>query len=187
MGMNEMQHHRDPRFQVIQGDITTLEVEAIVNAANNELKPGGGVCGAIFRAAGYKQLQQACEQIGYCPTGEALITPGFNLPAQWIVHTVGPVYGVTWASEELLARCYRNCLQFAGEESLSSIAFPLISTGIYGFPLEPAAEIAIREILTGLSCYSEIKQVYLVCYTPESYAAVLQIYDRICQKGRVDP
>lgn len=127
----------------IQADITTLDVDAIVNAANEALAPGGGVCGAIHRAAG-PELAAACAAIGHCPTGEARITPGFRLTARWVIHAVGPVWqGGTGREAELLAGCYRNSLDIARAHGLRSIAFPAISTGIYGYPPEPATRIAV--------------------------------------------
>ncbi|MFC7049635.1 O-acetyl-ADP-ribose deacetylase [Emcibacter nanhaiensis] len=133
-------------LSVLRGDITALDVDAIVNAANSRLMPGGGVCGAIFHGAGPK-LIDACQQIGHCATGEAVITPGFNLPANYILHTVGPVWrGGGENEEELLASCYRSCLDLAAENDITSIAFPAISTGIFGFPSARAAEIAVATV-----------------------------------------
>ena len=127
----------------IAADITTLDVDAIVNAANEALAPGGGVCGAIHRAAG-PELARACAAIGHCPTGEARMTPGFLLPARFVIHAVGPVWhGGTEREPELLAGCYRNSLDLARAHGLRSIAFPAISTGIYGYPADPATRIAV--------------------------------------------
>jgi O-acetyl-ADP-ribose deacetylase (regulator of RNase III) len=124
-------------------DITTLRVDAIVNAANRWLRPGGGVDGTIHRAAG-PELEAACEAIGGCPTGEARVTPGFGLPTRWVIHTAGPVWRGGGAGEaSLLSRCYRSCLEAASERGARSIAFPAISTGVYGFPRERAAAIAL--------------------------------------------
>ena len=130
---------------IVQGDITTCEVDAIVNAANTTLLGGGGVDGAIHQAAGPRLLEE-CEQIGGCPTGQARITRGYRLPARHVIHTVGPVWhGSTHREDELLASCYRNSLALAREHDLRTIAFPAISTGVYRFPIERATSIALRE------------------------------------------
>ncbi|RME08251.1 MAG: O-acetyl-ADP-ribose deacetylase, partial [Bacteroidetes bacterium] len=135
------------RIKLIKGDITRLDVDAIVNAANRSLLGGGGVDGAIHRAAG-PELLAHCRTMGGCETGEAVITPGFRLPARYVIHTVGPVYGSMPAieAERLLANAYRNSLELAAGHKLKVIAFPNISTGVYGFPKEKAAEIAISTV-----------------------------------------
>lgn len=133
-------------FEVLRGDITRQAVDAVVNAANARLAPGGGVAGAIHRAAG-PELWEACKPLGGCRTGEAKITDGFALPARWIVHTVGPVYGQDEPADELLADCYRNSLAVADEAGAESIAFPALSTGAFGYPLEDATEIAVGTLL----------------------------------------
>lgn len=134
-------------LRILSADITRLEVDAIVNAANTQLAAGGGVCGAIFRAAGYRELQAACDKLAPIQTGEAVITPGFNLPAKFIIHTAGPIWqGGHSGEEELLTNCYTNSLKLAAENNLRSIAFPLISSGIYGYPPRDAFKVAIRAI-----------------------------------------
>jgi O-acetyl-ADP-ribose deacetylase (regulator of RNase III) len=129
----------------VRGDITAQEVDAIVNAANAQLLPGGGVCGAIHRAAG-PELAIACAEIGGCPTGQVRVTPGFRLPARYVIHAVGPVYRGTGEEAQLLASCYREALREAAARGLRSVAFPAISTGIYGYPLEEAARVALAAI-----------------------------------------
>ena len=134
------------RMRVWQGNITTLEVDAIVNAANNSLMRGGGVCGAIFRAAG-PSLDDACDAIGWCDSGDAVATPGFALPARWVIHTVGPVWeGGDDGEADQLASCYRRVLEVAAAIGASSVAIPAISTGIYAFPVEEAARIAVTTL-----------------------------------------
>jgi O-acetyl-ADP-ribose deacetylase (regulator of RNase III) len=134
------------RLRTWQGDITTLDVDAVVNAANRGLARGSGVCGAIFAAAG-PGLAEACAAIGHCATGDAVITDGFALPARWIVHTVGPVWRGGAAGEpDLLASCYRRSVAVAGEAGARSIAFPAISTGVYGYPADEAAEVAVTAL-----------------------------------------
>lgn len=134
-------------LKFLNADITTLKVDAIVNAANTQLLAGGGVCGAIFRAAGYRELQAACNKLAPIQTGEAVITPGFNLPAKFIIHTAGPIYqGGQFGEENLLRNCYANSLKLAAENNLKSIAFPLISSGIYGYPPADALKVAVRAI-----------------------------------------
>ena len=152
------------RIEVVQGDITQQQVDAIVNAANTSLLGGGGVDGAIHRAAGPELLEE-CRGLGGCPTGQAKITKGYRLPAKWVIHTVGPVWaGGHEGEDELLASCYRNCLNLAQRHDIRTIAFPSISTGAYGFPMERAAQIALREIRRFLETYSSMEKVLLVCY-----------------------
>jgi O-acetyl-ADP-ribose deacetylase (regulator of RNase III) len=160
------------RIFLIKGDITRMEVDAIVNAANSTLMGGGGVDGAIHRAAGM-ELQVACAALGGCPPGEARITPGFKLPARHVIHTVGPVWnGGDRGEAEVLACCYRNCLALAREQGLWSIAFPGISTGIYGFPRDLAAAIAVREVLAFLPTSPNPDKVILVAFDDDGHAAL---------------
>lgn len=162
------------RIRVIQGDITRLEVDAIVNAANNQLAGGGGVDGAIHRTAGPDLLKE-CRTLGGCPTGEAKMTAGYRLPARHVIHTVGPVWQDGDHNEpELLASCYRNSLALAEQSGLKSIAFPAISCGGYRFPLELAAEIAVRETLAFLKGNTSMKRVVFVCFDEEIKNAIEQ-------------
>jgi O-acetyl-ADP-ribose deacetylase (regulator of RNase III) len=148
-------------------DITTLDTDAIVNAANESLAPGGGVCGAIHRAAG-PELARACALLGGCPTGEARLTPGFRLPAKFVIHAVGPVWRGGGAGEAgLLASAYRSAMQVAAEHGLRSIAFPAISTGIYGYPLEPATDIALRAVRAAVPGESSVERVVFACFSAE--------------------
>jgi O-acetyl-ADP-ribose deacetylase (regulator of RNase III) len=153
------------RLVLISGDITRLDVDAIVNAANRSLLGGGGVDGAIHAAAG-PQLLEECRQLGGCETGDAKLTRGYNLPARHVIHTVGPVWAGGGEHEpEKLARCYRRALEVAEQHGLRTIAFPSISTGVYGFPIARAAEIAVREIRAFLSEHNCPAQVTLVTFS----------------------
>jgi O-acetyl-ADP-ribose deacetylase (regulator of RNase III) len=152
------------RFVVVEGDITALDVDAIVNAANERLAPGGGVCGAIHRAAG-PELAEACAAVAPCPTGEARITPGFRLKAHHVIHAVGPVWhGGGLGEDGLLAACYRNSLDLAAANGIRSIAFPAISTGIFGYPLERATGIAIAAVRERLAEHPDMEQVTFSCF-----------------------
>ncbi|RZL13856.1 MAG: O-acetyl-ADP-ribose deacetylase [Hymenobacter sp.] len=160
------------RLRVVQGDITKLAVAAIVNAANSSLLGGGGVDGAIHRAAG-PELLAACQQVrarqGGCKTGEAVLTTGGRLPAAHVIHTVGPVWNGGHKGEpELLASCYRNCLRLAADSQLASVAFPGISTGIYGYPKLEAAALAVREVQQWLAAHEWPREVVLVAFDAES-------------------
>jgi len=158
------------RIEVRQGDITKMEVDAIVNAANTSLLGGGGVDGAIHRAAGPELLEE-CRGIGGCPTGEARITGGYRLPAAHVIHTVGPVYSSKPAVPELLASCYRNSLRLAVEKGLKSIAFPAVSCGVYGYPIKDACRIAVDTTCQVLEVHSGIERVVFVLFS-ENDAAV---------------
>jgi O-acetyl-ADP-ribose deacetylase (regulator of RNase III) len=154
----------NPRIEVVQGDITKLLVDAIVNAANETLLGGGGVDGAIHRAAGPELLEE-CRTLDGCATGEAKITKGYRLPAKWVIHTVGPVWnGGKHHEDTLLASCYRNSLALAAKHSIRTIAFPCISTGVYRFPSERAAQIALREINHFLQGNAMLEKVISVCF-----------------------
>ncbi len=167
------------RIEVVQGDITKFEVDAIVNAANSSLLGGGGVDGAIHRAAG-PNLLKACQKLGGCPTGQAKATPGFNLPAKYVFHAVGPIWhGGSRGEDELLASCYLACMRLAKEYGVQTLAFPAISCGAYGFPVERAAPIAISTIAEALKDNAQIKKVYLVCFDRATYQAYQQALTRI--------
>lgn len=164
----------------LRADITTLSCDAIVNAANTKLLPGGGVCGAIFKAAGFLPLALACRKIGSCAVGDAVMTKGFKLKAKAIIHTVGPVYGKDPANQErLLGDCYRNSLRLAAENGFESIAFPLISSGIYGYPKDKALNIAINAIKDFLQASETDMQVFLVVYDKASFEISRTLYEDI--------
>jgi O-acetyl-ADP-ribose deacetylase (regulator of RNase III) len=161
----------------VQGDITQFHVDAIVNAANTSLLGGGGVDGAIHGAAG-AELLEACIKLDGCATGDAKATSGFRLPAKWIFHAVGPVWqGGHRGEEDLLASCYRRCMELAREKSVSSIAFPAISTGVYRFPIERAARIAIDTVSAHLEM-SGISTVHFVCFNAETLAVYFRLVSR---------
>lgn len=150
-------------FEIVWNDITKMQVDAVVNAANSRLAPGGGVCGAIFAAAGYEKLDRACRAIGGCPTGRAVITDGFALPARYVIHAVGPVWqGGKMGEPEQLRSCYLNSLRLALAHGCGSIAFPLISSGIYGYPKVEALQIAKDAIEDFLQ--TNTMEVYLVLF-----------------------
>lgn len=166
------------RLEVIDDDITRQQVDAIVNAANSSLLGGGGVDGAIHRAAG-PQLLAECRNLGGCPTGQAKITRGYNLPAKHVIHTVGPVWhGGSSDEDQLLENCYRNSLKLAVEQGVRTIAFPSISTGIYGFPIERASRIAVKTVKAFLEQEEKIDKVLFVCFGQHDY----QVYQDAMQE-----
>ncbi|PSB01101.1 O-acetyl-ADP-ribose deacetylase [Merismopedia glauca CCAP 1448/3] len=166
------------QIKLVQGDITQLRVDAIVNAANCSLLGGGGVDGAIHRAAGSELLAE-CRKLRGCGTGEAKITKGYKLPAKWIIHTVGPIWeGGDKREEELLAKCYRNCLALTEINDIKTIAFPAISTGVYKFPLELAAEIAIKEVSFFWELNHHLEEITFVTFSDRAY----NVYRQVLQK-----
>lgn len=167
-----MQHET---IMVVEGDITKQNVDAVVNAANTSLLGGGGVDGAIHRAAGPELLAE-CRTLHGCATGDAKITRGYRLPAQWVIHTVGPVWhGGHDFEDELLANCYRRALEVAVQNAARSVAFPAISTGIYGFPSERATQIAVREVRAFIEMNPAIEKILFVCFDRHTY----DVYQRI--------
>jgi len=167
------------RVEIIEGDITKQEVDAIVNAANESLMGGGGVDGAIHRAAGPELLEET-RKIGGCPTGEARVSKGYRLPARWVIHTVGPIWrGGTRNEDQLLASCYRNSLKAAVEIGAKTVAFPSISTGAYGFPLERATKIALEETKKFLEQDQNIEKVRFVCFGKEAFDTYKRLFDQV--------
>lgn len=174
-----------PTLEAVLADITTLHVDAVVNAANTKLKGGGGVDGAIHRAAGKAELLAATAPLGGCATGDAKVTPGFRLPAKWIFHAVGPVWSVSRGGEAamqkadaLLANCYRRCMELALEHGCRSIAFPAISTGVYRFPPDRAAHIAVRAVQETLR-NSNVEKVLFCCFNQETK----RMYQEVLARG----
>ena len=166
------------RIELVSGDITRLKVDAIVNAANETLLGGGGVDGAIHRAAGPELLAE-CRTLGGCPTGQARLTKGYRLPAAYVIHTVGPVWrGGQYGEPALLADCYRNSLALALQHNVRTIAFPAISCGVYGYPVEDAAHIALHEVSTFLATHKQLHKVLLCCFSE----SVLNIYQQVYQR-----
>lgn len=173
----------DGRMEIRVADITTLEVEAIVNAANTGLLGGGGVDGAIHRAAG-PQLKAECATLSGCATGDAKVTQGYKLPAKYVIHTVGPVwYGGARNEAELLASCYRKCLVLVMERNIRSIAFPAISTGAYGFPVDKAAVIAVKEVVKALRENSFLERVVFACFDSVAERSYKQAVAEYIEEG----
>lgn len=167
------------RIEIVEGDITTQKVDAIVNAANEALLGGGGVDGAIHRVAGLELLVE-CRSLNGCPTGEAKITKGYNLPARHVIHTVGPIWHDGDNNEEvLLENCYKNSLNLASENNIKSIAFPSISTGVYGYPIELASRIALIEINNYLKEHQEIEKVRIVCFGKKALHSYQEAYKEL--------
>lgn len=166
------------KIEAVRADITELPVDAIVNAANTRMLGGGGVDGAIHRKAGPDLLAE-CRTVGGCPTGEARITHGYRLPARWVIHTVGPVWrGGEHGEPEKLAACYRNVFALVAEHGLRTVAFPSISTGVYGYPIEMASEIAVREIRRAVEENRNVEKVTIACFDDRT----LDTYDRLLKK-----
>ncbi|HHY69100.1 MAG TPA: O-acetyl-ADP-ribose deacetylase [Firmicutes bacterium] len=177
---------KETKISVVIGDITKQEVDAIVNAANNTLLGGGGVDGAIHRAAGPELLEE-CRKIGGCETGKAVITKGYNLPAEYVIHTVGPVWrGGSHGEAELLASCYKESLKVAVERGIRTIAFPSISTGAYGYPVELAAPIAVNTVaeFVDSASSSSIEEVRFVCFDEKTYEIYRRELDRLKHDSR---
>lgn len=157
---------KKPQIICLTGDITKMETDAIVNAANTTLLGGGGVDGAIHRAAGPELLEE-CRQLGGCPTGEARLTKGYNLKAKYVIHTPGPIYSNSEKDEKLLQSCYLNCLEIAASNNMKSLAFPAVSCGVYGYPIEEASRIAVRTVRSFLDKNSSIEKVFFVLFSEE--------------------
>jgi O-acetyl-ADP-ribose deacetylase (regulator of RNase III) len=168
------------RIAMVEGDITKQRVDTIVNAANTSLLGGGGVDGAIHRAAGPELLAE-CRTLGSCATGQAKITRGYKLPAQWVIHTVGPVWhDGNYGEDDLLASCYRSCFALVEQHGIKTVAFPSISTGAYGFPMDRAARIAVRETKNFLERNQPVEKVVLVCFGASALETYKRVLTEIC-------
>jgi len=166
------------RITVVRGDISRMDADAIVNAANSSLLGGGGVDGAIHAAAGPELLEE-CRTLGGCPTGEAKLTKGYHLPARWVIHTVGPVWrGGGEGEAEVLARCYRSCFSIVRERGFRTVAFPSISTGVYGYPVSEACQVAVKATIEELQTNRVLERVYFVCFDAATFQAYLQATSR---------
>ena len=163
----------------IKGDIALAMTDAIVNAANRNLMPGTGVCGAIFEGAGIYRLEEECRKIGYCPAGSAVITPGYKLMCKYVIHAVGPIYRGSPDDAKLLKSAYVSSLSIAKEHNLKSIAFPAISTGVYGYPLADATRIALGVMLDFAKEKSSLEEIICYCYDDKTYNMYLKIYDEL--------
>jgi O-acetyl-ADP-ribose deacetylase len=173
-----MEKEISERMEIMQGDITKLKTDAIVNAANSSLLGGGGVDGAIHRAAGPELLAE-CRTVGGCPAGEARITKGYNLPAKYVIHTVGPVYSGKPRDSQLLSSCYRNSLQLAADHNVVSIAFPAVSCGVYGYPIEKACIIAVNTVAEFLKKNQSIRKVVFVLFSSGDYQIYKEYFEKI--------
>jgi len=168
------------RIEVVQSDITQQQVEAIVNAANNSLLGGGGVDGAIHRAAGPELLEE-CRKLKGCPTGQAKITQGYRLPVKWVIHTVGPVWrGGNYKENEYLAQCYQSCFNLVEKYRLKTVAFPSISTGAYRFPLECAVKIAVTETVNFLKKNNFVEKIIFICFNKSVYNCYIAELKKYC-------
>jgi O-acetyl-ADP-ribose deacetylase len=167
------------RIEIVEGDISCQAVDAIVNAANESLMAGGGVSGAIHRNAG-PGLEEECLQLKGCEEGQAKVTKGYNLPAKWVIHTVGPVWeGGNYNEDKILSECYRNCFALIEEYKIKTLAFPAISAGVYGFPIKRAATIAIREARRFLEKNTSVEKVIFVCYEQSVYSLYQEVMDDV--------
>lgn len=177
-GVMVMYKYKNVKLNIVEGDITKMEVDAIVNAANNTLLGGGGVDGAIHRAGGPIILEQ-CKKVGGCPTGEARITTAGNMPSKYVIHTVGPIYkGGKKNEEQLLYNAYANSLRLAKKYNLKSIAFPSISTGVYNYPKEEASEVALRAVMDFIDKEMGIEEVYFVLFSQDNYLIYKELLDK---------